>query len=94
MSSGKITANGSSPIAARACSTAWPRPSGCVCSARVISVIVAIERTRSEKIGLAAFLQMAFQIGDRREMVEHQGTSGGHDDDDFLDSRGNRFFDH
>src|SRR5271156_761642 len=36
MSSGSITANGSSPTAARACSTAWPRPSGCRCSAIVI----------------------------------------------------------
>src|ERR1039458_499554 len=33
MSSGSITANGSSPTASRACSTAWPTPSGRGCSA-------------------------------------------------------------
>ena len=43
---------------------------------------------------LAALLKMAFQIRNRREMVEHQRASGCDHDDDFLNARGNRFFDH
>ena len=94
MSSLSITANGSSPTRSRACKTAWPRPERFLLSHITDARHLGNRAHRFQLFLLAALLQKFFQLKRNIEVIFNRSLAATGDDDDRLNSGGDRFFDH
>ena len=86
-SSPSSTANGSSPTASRAHSTACPRPRASPCRTDKNRASSVGLRTQRQVVGLAALLEQRLELGGAIEVVLDRRLAARGDEDDLLDAR-------